>query len=263
MQNLPNILPMEVAVVVAAALLLCGGPAVLAWSDERRRRRRERERLAEERRAAMPAAEVAIASMPAGSGEPVVALPEVPPQAAPEMMPMVEAAVEPSAAPFDIPNDVAEAAALPVPDSMPPALEAMAPPPVEQPQGDSAAFDATVPSARYELHLDELRRVRLPDWPPEAVRHDSQRLAVWREAEQLAEAHHAAIGATPLHSPYRAQSSCLGGAESEGTRLRLRFLLFPMLWPVSDTQAVAEAVFEMDRDGGNLRSWVGARSHGG
>ena len=47
MQNLPNVSPMELAVVCAAVLLFSIAPAVLAWNEQRRRRRMllERARL--------------------------------------------------------------------------------------------------------------------------------------------------------------------------------------------------------------------------
>ncbi len=115
---------------------------------------------------------------------------------------------------------------------------------------------------QHHFRLQDLRRVRLRDWPPQPVRSDPERHHAWLEAERLLEDHQSAINATIISSPYSAQSVCLGAAEDEGSRFRLRFLLFPVLWPAQEDQALAEVIIEIDRSTGEISSRVQARPKG-
>jgi hypothetical protein len=238
MQNLPNITPVEVVTVGSAMLVLCVAPAVLAWSDARRRRK---------------ALSVALARAAA-----VPPQPAAPPELGNEPLPMVVAdglaaatAVPPAAAVFEVPTETAVPAMVSEPAT---AL-------VAENEPSPVAPDADQP--RYQFCLQELRRVRLPDWPPADVRNDPVRGAVWREAERLAEHRQREITAMPLSSPQRAQSSCLGSAEADDACVRLHFLLFPVLWPSTEEQAAAEAVFEIDRTSDAIRGWVNSLRRAG
>ncbi len=238
MQNLPNITPVEVVTVGSAMLILCVAPAVLAWSDVRRRRKALRMTLARE--AAVPPQ------------------PAAPPEWRNELPLTVVAdgiaaatAVPPAAAVFEVPTETAVPAMVPEPAA---AL-------VAENEPSPAAPDADQP--RCQFCLQELRRVRLPDWPPADVRNDPLRGEVWREAERLAEHRQREITAMPLSSPQRAQSSCLGAAEADDACVRLHFLLFPVLWPSTEAQATAEAVFEVDRTSGAIRGWVNSLRRAG
>jgi hypothetical protein len=222
MQALPHIAPAEVVVVTAAMLLLWLAPAVLSWADQRRRLRS----VAEASRIAARAGAESLATIEQAPAREVSTLPE--PVEAQEAAP-----TEPSR---DEASGAATAAPAPAPE---------APRPEE--------------SARYHFRLQDLRRVRLRDWPPSAVRNDPEQQRVWHEAEALAEDHESAVSVTVLSSPYPAQSVCLGAAGGEGSKLRLRFLLFPVLWPAHEEQALAEAIFEVDRSAGEVRSWIQAR----
>jgi hypothetical protein len=248
MTNLPNIMPLEVAAVGGAVLLLCVVPAVLSWTDGRRRRRLAAQQAAREIESSLAVSEVAAEQKP----EPAAALPydEV-------------AAVEPPAEPvgcWDAEMDDTTLAAPQQEMAAPEVVSAAAPPVAESVQDQPRSEPVPLQEpARYPFQLQDLRRVRLRDWPPAAVRTDPERSRVWREAEQVAQEHESAISSAPLSASYPMQSSCLGAAEAEGSKFRLRFLLFPVLWPVTEDQAPAEAVFEVDRAEGVLRSWVEVR----
>jgi hypothetical protein len=251
MQNLANIRPVEVVVVGSALFVLCVAPAVLAWSDARRRRKMLARAAVPELAvlAPQPAATPNLADVQQLWDEPTVtvdadmlavpsAVPVVAPVAAPQPAAVFALPVEPpAAAPIDAPPPIAEAQT----------------PPTAEPASQPHTF---AEPRRYQFCLQELRRVRLPNWPPAEVLDDPARNEVWREAERLAVQRQQEITATPLASPQRAQSSCLGSAEADAAGMRLRFLLFPVLWPSTEGQATAEAVFEIDRATGEIRSWV-------
>lgn len=261
MQNLPNIEPMEVAVVSLAAVVLCFAPTVLGWADGLRRRRAER--LASGTLPLTPYPEPAHAEAP-----------EAEVQAGAEV-----SMAESGYAPVDefgepgVPTggEVSEAAARPVLSEtlaaapLPPAAE------TQEPRHESGggepsapALDAGLPmfeerpadpaAATHLFRLDELRRVRLPDWPPAGVRDDPERHRLWQEAQRVGE--QGVITSAALAASVAVQSTCLGRAEADGPKLRLHFLLFPDLWPVSPMQAVAAAVFEVDTASGEIHRRV-------
>lgn len=264
MQNMPNITLMEAVVVCAAVLLLYIGPAVLAWSDARRRRRLQ----ARETRASqlwtepMPPFSVTPEPSPA-SGEMTAPVPS------PDALETTVANAEVSqlagsdlrSAPLSEPLAPRAAAAAPSPESavsapapIAPAMAAVA----DQNDGSLLELQPLDGPSRHCFRLADLHQTRLPDWPPSAIRNDPERNRLWQDAERVAEEHRAVIASAAIWSPYPARSSCLGAAETEGPRARVRFLLFPLPWPVTQSQAVAQAVFEIDRARGEIRGWVDA-----
>jgi len=258
MQNLPNIAPAEIVVVGAALVLLCFVPAVLAWSDRRRAHRLQQQALAA---AAATWAGAPMATAEAGLDQPVAG-------DAAETAGTTEPFPEPSgfptpAAAVDIPvaeepsfTELAAVTAARVSEPAP----AMAEPAPEPEAAAGLTPPAPAPEPRrYQCQLQDLRQVRLRDWPPASVREDPERFRLWHQAEALAHEHRSAINTAPLASPVAVQSCCMGAADTDGLKHRLRFLLFPVLWPVAEDQAVAEAVFEIDTAGGEIRSWVEAR----
>ncbi len=299
MQNLANFTSAEGVVVGSALLILCAAPTVLAWSDARRRRRAVAEAAARERAIAEAAARQAL--LPGLSGqvpvrdladphqlwdEPTVTVESEVLTMAPAMaavIPVFEMPTESSAPPaLEAPPVVAELTESLVADEpAPPAIadvnQSMAaaemPAPLsiagaDEPPRISAATEPRVeavpepaPVQRFEFCLQELRRVRLPNWPPAEVHADPVRSEVWHEGERLAAQRQREIGEATLVSSQRAQSSCLGSAEADATSIRLSFLLFPVLWPSTETQATAEAVFEINRSDGTIRSHVNNLQH--
>jgi len=265
MQNWANITPVEVVAVGSAMLVLCVAPTVLAWSDTRRRRK------ALAQAAALEAAARAALIPPPVEPPPVAAA------VAPSLMDLQVTWDEPTATVntdlLDAPVAAAVAAAaleapVPAPVEPPaslaeaPAVEAAAEPPqpiepaIESPTPAEPMDEPAAVGAPFAFCLQDLRRVRLPNWPPPEVNDDPVRSAVWRDAERLAAQHAQAIGAAALTSPQPVQSSCLGAAEADGTCTRLRFFLFEVLWPSTAEQAIAEAVFEIEADGATIRSSV-------
>jgi hypothetical protein len=288
MQNLANITAAEVAVAGSALLILSVAPTALAWSDAWRRRRAlqvaAREAAAREAAAREAAAREAASceapvqaliiagadlmapqqpweeptvtvdagvlgspgSVVAGAGDEVV---EAPAAAQTELPPAAEVREPRPAAEVREPvqiGELPEPALISEPPDLPPAEPVSEPPaPVEAP--------------RFQFCLQELRRVRLPNWPPAEVRQDPARSEVWSEGERLAAQHQREIGAAALTSPHPAQASCFGSADADAASVRLRFLLFPVLWPSTDEQATAEAVFEINRADGTIRNWVNSR----
>lgn len=287
MQNLPNITSVEGVVVGSAMLVLWIAPAVLGWSDARRRRKvlamaaareaalvreaavaLEAERAREAalaREAELSVSPPAVAATAPGMvdlqlwDEPTVTVDLEDlgaPAAAPSPAAVSEVPVEPpAAAPIEVALPIAEAAAAPpIPEvvaapPIPQVIEAPRPEPVSEPQPPAE-------TPRFQFCLQELRRVRLASWPPVEVQEDTVRSEIWRDAERLAAERQREIGALPLASPHQAQSSCLGSAEADAVAVRLHFLLFPVLWPSTEEQATAEAVFEIDRASGAIRSHV-------
>jgi hypothetical protein len=262
MQNLTNITSAEVVVAGSALLILCVTPSLVAWSDARRRRKAVAAAAAREALAA--AAERAALAAAAAPLEPSPPLSLLDPQQLWDEPTATVAAAELDAA-QGVPAAVEAPAAVPPPvvaspvalDEVPaPPAEVLAPP-------DAATESVAAPAAdapHFQFRLDDLRRVRLADWPPAEVQDDPARHEAWRNAEQLAAERQRDIGALLLDSPQPAQSSCLGSVEAAATGTRLRFLLFPALWPTTAEQATAEAVFEIDSAGGEIRTWVTGRA---
>jgi len=265
MQSWPNITPVEVAVVCSAALLLCFLPSVLALGDSRRQRRRGRALLAEvaaQRQAVetggvivSPEAFVGTAGgwteAPQAVEAPVAIAPEA---SAADMAPAHESAAPVMVAPAAVETAAASGVlhAEPVP-STPSTAVPPAPAP-EEPVLAPAHEPESHQAAAYTLRLDELRRVKLPSWPPQEVRDDPERKRVWDEAVRLAD--QPLITRMQLPSPRAAESACLSAVENNGSTLRLRFLLFADLWPVAAEQATAEAVFDVDSANGDVRAVV-------
>lgn len=266
MGNLPNITQTEIATIAAAVLLLFIAPAVLAWSDERQRRRAQRERaIREDGEVRAPTTEPPSYWSNLPEGEAQVPLPE---DLALGGEPEVIAETPMTAMPPPPPSDAAAVAAwepdIPVAAPAEPAVSAPDAPAAATPQ----THDATVPPAlelrpldgslRHQFRLADLHKAQLPDWPPAVIRNDPERLALWGEVEAAVKPYEGALTTAPIFSPYPARSSCVGAAEVAGSCLRVRYLLFPVLWPVSQNQAVAQAVFEIDRTTGEIRGWVDA-----
>ncbi len=229
MQSLPIITHDEFAVLGAAVVLLWLAPGLLSWLNHRRQARL---------RAAASTVDSGAVTGDALVDAPLVAL---------------EAGTEPPLA--------VEDAATAAPWLDEPYSEAGLP----RAPGADASEARTAGSEEPRQHhfrLQDLRRVRLRDWPPQSVRHDPERHQAWLEAERLLEDHQSAVNAPVLSSPCPAQSVCLGAVEEEGSRSRLRFLLFPVLWPADEDQALAEVIFEIDRSTGEASSRVQARPKG-
>ena len=181
MQNLPNITSVE-GVVVGSAVLVLWWRRRGGWSDARRRRKVLA--LAAAREAAWRggglAREALVGTAPPGMAgrraepggsaelwdEPTVtvgadALSAAPPQPADAIV--FEAPAEPPATIEALPSTPVEAP--------PPAAEA--PLPVQEVPAQEVAVSAPPPAAeapRFPFCLQELRRVRLPNWPPAEVR---------------------------------------------------------------------------------------------
>jgi len=234
-ENAPRISPLEVVLLAAAVLFLYVVPFVLAWSDGWRRRRVERAALAAQ------IAESAAAAAPvfAAASEPHLGEPAA--QTSEYVVPVVPAE-----------NAIPE-----------PAMEELSTVEAQgSPEGRSTVALVEIHPlegpTRHRFRLDELHRAGLPDWPPEAVRNDPGRHRTWGEAEQIVEHCWDRIRGVVIASPYPARSACLAAAETDGGCFRVRFLLFPVLWPVTADQAVAQAIFEIDPVAGPIRGWVDA-----
>jgi hypothetical protein len=233
---------MEVAVLAAAVLLLFVAPAVLSWADERRRRRTQH--------AAVAVEALRVASTVESTG-PLPDAPAIEPAPA-EALQHDEAAFAPS-------TDAVAALPAMEPSDMPASAVAV----------DAAAVSTAPPAMppelyplsgtpRHRFRLDDLHLVQLSDWPPAVVRNDPERSSRRQEVEQGAEPYRTRIREALILSPYPARSYCLGTADTEASELCLSFLLFPVVWPMSQNQAVAQAVFRVDPVTGDLRGWVDA-----
>ncbi len=219
---MPHIIPAEVAVVAAAIVFFYFVPALVGWRDAFRRRKLLRQRAA------------------AGTNDLVYQGTGVLAGAVPGE-PDAGAAATAGALPAELVSG--EAPATPAePPVAPAALELQ---PLAAP-------------GRHRFRLRDLHRTQLPDWPPAVIRHDAERNRIWQEAERVAAEYQALIDEATIVSPYPARATCLGAGEIDGPIVRLRYLLFPSLWPVSENQAVAEAVFEIDQAHGGIRGWVDA-----
>jgi len=215
---MPHIVIQEIVVVAAAVVLFYLAPAALACKDEFRRRRLLREET--------------LACARLGASEaPSAQAPEPEPDAAGFASELQGKADAPASA--TTPSEVSAADAV---------LE----------------IQPLAAVGRYRFRLQDLRRTQLPDWPPAVVRHDAERQRMWQEAERIADQYRGKINEATILSPYPARAFCLGAAEVDGPVVRLRYLLFPSVWPVSENQAVAEAVFEIDRGRAEVRGWVDA-----
>lgn len=247
MHNWPNITPFEVAVVCTAALLLCIMPNLLAVADVRRRRRQQRaaaEQAVMQRRAA-EMAESVVAKETAGTAETTATGTSME-----GSVPSLESA-SPASAP--------ESTSTPPPPVVPPmagSVEVEQAELVAPPSAEVASFpwpESTEPTV-CTLRLEDLRRVKLPNWPPAEVRDSPERKRLWEEASRVAE--QPLLTSMAVDSPRRVESACLGSAESNGAVLRLHFFLFSDLWPVAAEQATAEALFEVDSAAGSVRAQV-------
>jgi len=234
--QLPNITLMEIVIVAAAFVLLCIAPAVLTWSDERRRRSAS-----------------------------AVPLPAIVTETALPLAVGLQADSDVSTA-DTVYGDVLAAAAFvnpPLGDEADPTavdrLESPTVAPVVE-ESPGAVFQAVEGAAPHQFRLEELRRARLADWPPAAVRGDAERSRLWQEGERLAAQHERMIASLLLASPYPAQSSCVGTVNADGARYFLHYLLFPTLWPVEANQAVAEVIFEIDPASGDVHHRMQALS---
>jgi hypothetical protein len=241
MANLPNVTQTEMAVLAAAVVLLFVAPAMLTWADERRRRRAERAAIAAEALKVAPTAE---------SPEPLPDVRATEPAPADALQP-VDAAGAPPGAVGALP--MAEAGSIPAPvgtgdAAVEPAAPAVMP----------AELHPLSGTPRHRFRLDDLHLAQLPDWPPAAIRNDPERSGRRQEAEQAAQPYRTRILEAFILSPYPARSYCLGSADAEASELRFAFLLFPVVWPVSQNQAVAQAVFRIERSTREIRGWVDA-----
>jgi len=283
-EGFPAITPAEVALVLAAVLLLYLMPALLAWNDARRRRRVQREHLAfaAAQAAAAQAAATQLQSTAVAPPEDISVMaseaateghweapvgesvPSTPAHEAEETRPVVAAVAEPAGetifVPPSAPMPVIPAASEPAPQPAPPSA------PVVPAVVAGSDLSGTQPlalqpagvAAQYSVRLEELRQARLADWPPAVIRKDPERSCAWAEGERLASQHWRVIGGATIGSPYPIRSACLGAADAIDSVYRLRYLLFPVLWPVGEGQAVAQAVFEIDPGRGEVRGWVDA-----
>jgi len=233
---MPSILPLEWTVVAAAFVVFCVVPALIAWTDSRRARR-----------VAAGAADLAASAALAGGAEPLAPVVSVP---APP--PLGEALAEPLEVPVSpVPAPPAEAAAAPV-------MAAVTPPPAPVSPPAAAAVAAVVPVAPeterpvlatpYGFRLGDLRRVRLGDWPPSGVRQDPERRQGWEEGQRRLDADQGRVEALALRAPFPPQACCYAGADIEDGRARIRFLLFPGLWPSAATEAPAAALVTLSGD---------------
>jgi hypothetical protein len=256
---MPHIAPTEVAVVAAAVVLFYFVPVAVAWRDEARRRK-----LLRQEAAACASARLS----EIGRDTTVAPLAEALP-------PEPGAAAADSELPGKLDSSANVLGAAPVAETALPGEEPVTVQVLQTAQVDRAADLApTIPEpsvacaalevqpratpGRHRFRLQDLHRTQLPDWPPAVVRHDAERNRMWQEAERIAEEYRDRIDAATISSPYPARATCLGAAEVDGPVVRLRYLLFPSVWPVSENQAVAQAVFEVDRARAEIHGWVDA-----
>lgn len=243
---MPHITSSEIAVVSAAFLFFYVVPTVLAWSDHFRERRLRRQAPLELQPESTAGHDTSLPPESVPTSDLTATIPTVPngddattdEGAGAEQTAGGEAAVEAGAQPetaagASVPAEARTAALVP-------------------------ELQPLVGPARHCFRLRDLHRAQLPDWPPDVIRHDAERSRLWDEAERVAEEQRAAIESVAIHSPYPARTVCLGAADIAGSTVRLRYLLFPSLWPVSQNQAVAQAIFEFDRTCAGIRGWVDA-----
>jgi hypothetical protein len=287
MSNMPHVTPVEVAVLGGAVVLLYIVPALFTLGAAWRRRQLARAS------AARAALELAAAAQWAETAPPVEfegapplggAAAEVVSESPRDWESEVQVGAETVTPPVAVENETSDsgapgAAALPEtagsrapapePDAAPktpsfvsPVASRLAPlvTAASLRGGGSLEIRANDSSSAYRFRLEDLRQARLADLPPVAVRNDPELARSWREAEQAAEQHWRAIASATIVSPYPARATTLAAAEVSGSTVRLRYLLFPLLWPIAVHQAVAEAVFELIPEQDEIRGWVDALS---
>ncbi len=247
--NMANVTRPEIAVVAGAILLLFVAPALLGWVDDRRRRRAQRAASAVDLAQAAPGAESAMVAVDESFREGL----------SPEEAPPLDANLAPP--PEPAPSGLSSAAPVIAPQHSPepPVASESESVPVSVPT--AAASTELLPLsgvARHRFRLDDLHRAQLSDWPPAAIRNDAELSRLRQEAEQATTAYAASLNAVIIASPYPARSQCLGAAAADAAELRLSFFLFPGVWPVSQNQAVAQAVLRIDRLTGTIHGWVDA-----
>jgi hypothetical protein len=251
MANFPNITQAEMATIGAAVLFLFVGPALLSWGDERRRRRAQRAAILVQSQGVPLAAGWEMPVPDTVSGEAKL----------PGALQPFETEIQPG---FDV-SAMGPAVAEPPspPDGVlvnppPTALQTDRIPTDSAPTPPAVELQPLSGTAHHHFQLDHLHRAQLPDWPPAVIRTDPERIRLRQEAEQDAALYEARVNAASIGAPYPARSYCLGAADADASELRLSFLLFPVVWPVSQNQAVAQAVFRIDRITGEIRGWVDA-----
>jgi hypothetical protein len=260
MQNLPNITPLEVGVLCAAVLVLYFAPAVLTWSDARRRRKAQvpvQESPVHAEQTTLASAPLEPSPREVGAVAPSAESPAVPLAMLGSGECSAEAVGNPAAAELTPQSAVGSLDESAVSAAFPSAVHT---PAATLDRNDGAPLELQPLSgpARHRFRLADLHQTQLPDWPPAAIRSDADRYQAWQEAERVAEQYQATIASASIWSPYPARSSCLGAAEAVGPCARVHFLLFPVPWPVTQNQAVAQAVFEIDPSRGAVRGWVDA-----
>jgi hypothetical protein len=246
MPNMPSITLAEIVVVSTAVVILYVVPFVLVTIDQHRRRR--------------PAVWAGTVAMTEPSDQPAAAgtTVDIPSATASEV-------AQPREQDGAIPDDAASTAgedgpttpAAETPELAAPAAADESAPDAPEPgianaiafgtDNEGPAFEPFAGDAGCQFRLEDLHRVRLADSTDAAHSH------LWRDAERMAEAHRAAVFGCVLLSPYPIRSACCSGVERDDSTLRLRYLLFPSLWPVSRDQAVAHVMFEIDAETGAVR----------
>lgn len=244
MPDMPAITPAEIAVVGAAVLVMHIVPFVLARIEDIRRRRAQTWSGTVE----PPSPRISTVSVPAEQ------LTEQHQHAQEAPVNGVTSAGEESGA-TEPASDSAGPAPHVVPESGIIAAPSVDVQPIDQTatavlDGDRPGgprFEPFAADTGYRFRLEDLHRVRLAECA------DAASSPVWCAGERMAETHSTAIRSAPLLSPYPVRSACLGTVEQESSTVRLHYLLFPSLWPVSRDQAVARAIFEIDTSAGTLR----------
>ena len=217
----PIILQLEWVAVAAAFVVFCTVPALLAWVDARRARRA----VVFDAMAGAPAASLPpVSPVPAATDTDTLGLTRVPPTGTAEL-PEAGTSLGPPA--FATP-------------ALPPA-GAIEPAPVEP--GSAGTVVLATP---YAFRLQDLRRVRLVDWPPSSVMLDAAQRQRWEEGQRRVEAEQGRIDTLALLAPFPPQAFCYAGADIGGERTRLRFLLFPGLWPSAGAEAPAVLIVTID-----------------
>jgi hypothetical protein len=243
LENLPTITSWEAYVVTTAVVLLFFAPGVVSWIEERSRRRRLRVVATEVLRVSETSAQIAGNDSLAMGAE-----------ATPWASVQGEAVAPEAAGAYVAAAPDAETDLVP-----PQAVGAVDP---ERSGvlggGDVIEIQPLSGDRRYRFRLDDLHPAQLPDWPPAAIRDDPRRLQAWHEAEAAAQPYRSVIYTASIWSPYPVRSQCLSAASTDPVQIQLRYLLFPVPWPVSQNQAVAQAVFLIDRGSGTVRGWLDA-----
>lgn len=257
---MPVILPLEWVVVGAAFVVFCIVPALLAWVDARRTRRRSATATAPAEDSGLPVTPSLRASH--GQGEVVekaVAAHNAEPAARTLEWGLADSGGEVAAdvvrpvAPVISVTGAADVVTAPFPAAADPGAPSN---PVSSPGPLGARVDALHDATAFRNHpaplatfhafrLQELRRVRLADWPPLTVSSGAERRQQWDEGQRLLEAEQSRIEALSLRAPFPPQAFCYAGADIAAGRARLRFLLFPGLWPSLATEAAALVIIDI------------------